>query len=47
MEHPAHGRLQIDQNDVVFIQCLAQLVQLVDIVGGLDGKEIGLRDALG
>jgi hypothetical protein len=28
----------------VFIQCLAQLVQFVDVVGGLDGEEIGLGD---
>ena len=26
----------------MFIKCLAELVQLVDVVGGLDGEEIGL-----
>jgi hypothetical protein len=42
MQHAAHGGPYIDQNNIVPVERLAEFVQLVDVIGGLDGQEVGL-----
>ena len=44
MQYAAHSGPYIDQNNIVGVECLAEFIQLVDVIGGLNGEKVGLGE---